>query len=312
MKIELSGRRVLVVGAAGFIGRHVVSALESQGATPVGFDFAPAGSDQSHLDWVTGSVSDGPLLASAAAGCYGVVFLANSSLPGIANVPLADEVEAHVQTSVNAAEICGQQDVERFVFASSGGTVYGYSSERPLREDDRTEPRNAYGVSKLSIEHYLRLINMAKPMTTVSLRISNPFGEGQRANRNQGFIAAAMDHLQKGKTFTIWGDGSVERDFIHVADVADAFLSALSRPEPPQTVNIGRGSATSLLQVLEDISAITGRSVPVHFDKARSVDVERNLLDISLAKETLDWAPRISWDDGLRRVIRWWDAQKAT
>lgn len=309
MAVDLKGRRVLVVGAGGFIGQHVMAALEAADAKPMGFDIAGPAHHQAHLPWVTGNVTDVPLLETAASGCYGVVFLANSSLPGTSNVALADEVAAHVQTSIKAAEICCAQGVKRFVFASSGGTVYGHSSPDPIPETALTQPRNAYGVSKLAIEHYLRLVQSMRDMETVSLRISNPYGEGQRANRNQGFVAAAMQHLKDGSTMPIWGDGSVERDFIHVSDAASAFVSALMHDAPPNVVNIGAGEARSLLEILKDIERVSGVAVKVAFEPGRTIDVKRNILDISRARSDLDWAPQIRLRDGLKRTYDWWDAQ---
>ncbi len=309
MSEALKDSRILVVGGNGFIGRHVVRQLVAAGAEVALMDMAPGPEEFSKLDQVIGSVADAMLVASAVSGCDMVIFLANSSLPGSANTDLSSEVKAHVQVSVKAAEICNDQGVKRFLFSSSGGTVYGYSSQDPLHEDMATLPRNAYGVSKLSIEHYLRIIGMMRDMDTVSLRISNPYGEGQRALRNQGFIAAAMQHAMNGKTMPIWGDGSVQRDFIHVSDVARAFVAACITGAPPEVVNIGSGQATSLLDVLEQTETALGRKVPVEFKPGRAIDVERNVLDTSRARATLGWAPQISMADGLQRTADWWLAQ---
>lgn len=299
-------QRVLVVGGNGFIGRHVARALLAAGAEVAIMDMAPGPEEFSRLDQVIGSIADATLFASAVSGCDAVVFLANSSLPGSANTDLAAEVQSHVQISVKAAEICQGLGVKRFVFASSGGTVYGYSSDRPLSEDMPTHPRNAYGVSKLAIEHYLRIIGTRGAMETVSLRVSNPYGEGQRALRNQGFIAAAMQHALTGRTLPIWGDGSVERDFLHVSDVARAFVAAVAAEAPPDVVNIGSGQAVSLLQALERIEAVLGTKVPVAFEAGRSIDVARNVLDIGRAAKVLGWQPAVTMDDGLRRTAAWW------
>lgn len=298
--------RVLVVGGNGFIGRHIVRHLLSAGAEVVIFDIAPAPPEFSHLSQIIGSVSDSALLSSAVAGCKIVIFLANSSLPGTANMDLSVEVQAHVRSTVKAAEICNDQGVERFIFASSGGTVYGYSSEDPLREDMATQPRNAYGVSKLSIEHYLRIIRMQRNMDTISLRISNPYGDGQIALRNQGFIAAAMQNALQQKTISIWGDGHVERDFVHVSDVARAFVAACRVADLPEVVNIGSGRAVSLLEILRLIEAEMGRPVSVTFEPSRGVDVSRNVLCVERAQQTLGWMPEVGLEAGLRQTLRWW------
>ncbi len=304
--VTLKDKKVLVVGGAGFIGRHVVRQLLSDGAQVAVLDVTRLPDDLSRVDQVTGSITDTALFASTVSGCDTVVFLANSSLPGSANTDLSSEIHDHVQTTIKAAEISNAQGVKRFVFASSGGTVYGYSSDQPLAEDMPTAPINAYGVSKLSIEHYLRLLSRLRPMQTVSLRVSNPYGEGQLALRNQGFVAAAMQHAISGKTMPIWGDGSVERDFIHVSDVAAGFAAACAAGEVPPVVNIGSGQALSLLDLLKMIEPALGRPVPVQFEPGRAIDVARNVLDISRARQALDWSPRTSMSEGLSRTARWW------
>jgi UDP-glucose 4-epimerase len=298
--------RVLLVGGFGFIGRHVLRALITNGADVSVMDVVPAPTEFRDIHHVIGSAADPSLMSSVASGKDIVIFLANSSLPGSANSDLSSEVAAHVQVTIKAAEICNAVDVRRLIFASSGGTVYGYSSQAPLSEDMPTQPLNAYGVSKLSIEHYLRILSKHRPMQSVSLRISNPYGEEQRANRNQGFIAAAMEHAFDGRRMHIWGDGSVERDFIHVSDVASAFVAACRVAIAPPVVNIGTGVALSLNDGLAQVENVTKRQILVTRESGRSIDVARNVLDISLARRMLDWHPQITFEQGLKRTADWW------
>ncbi|MGQ7794592.1 NAD-dependent epimerase/dehydratase family protein [Faunimonas sp. B44] len=305
---KLSGLRVLVVGGAGFIGQHVVAAFRDAGAAVSILDRVPPPERRNERDWIVGSIADASLVASTAAGSDVVVFLANSSLPGSSHANLAAEVEAHVGVTVRAAEICAALGVKRFLFASSGGTVYGIEPQEAggLTVDMPTRPLNAYGVSKLAIEHYLRLIGETRDMSTVVLRISNPYGEGQRAVRSQGFVAAAMEHAIFGTRLPVWGDGTVERDFIHVADVAKAFVLAANCESRTPVLNVGVGTAVSLNAMLRMIEEAVGRRIAVDYQPSRAIDVRRNFLDITRTTREIGWRPSIDLASGLERTARWW------
>lgn len=297
----------LVIGGGGFIGRHVVSALLGVGTRVRVVDFVAAPTDMDEVEWISGSITDNTLVASAADGCDSAVFLANASLPGSSQSDFEREAIGHIGASLRVAEICKDQGVEQFVFASSGGTVYGYDSPPGgLTERCPTRPLSGYGVSKLSIEHYLRLMNTQGPMRTLSLRLSNPYGEGQRPHRAQGVVAAAMQHAISGTTMPIWGDGSVERDFVHVDDVAAAFLAGLSYDGAANVINIGSGEALSIKDILRLTRDHTGRDLVVDFQPHRRIDVQRNELCITRAAGELGWAPQISISDGMARTASWW------
>ena len=258
------------------------------------------------VDWIIGSAIDEPLLASAMSDCDIVAFLAASSLPGSANADMSAEISSHVRMVVKAAEIACDQGVSKFLFASSGGTVYGPSLVSPLREDYLTRPINAYGASKVAIELYLRVLRQTRAMQTTSLRIANPYGVGQRAHRNQGFIAAAMSAAINGKTLPCWGDGSVTRDFIYVTDVAEAFVLCCRFNGQAQEINIGSGEGRSLRDVIAAVQQVTNRTLTIDYQRDRNIDVKTNVLDIHLAADTLNWRPKTSFIDGIRLTAEWW------
>ncbi len=299
--------RILVIGGAGFIGGHVVKSLIDAGLNLAVYDLhaQPSSID---IEWHSGSITDLSLMASVVADRDAVVFLANASLPGSSIASLSMEIQSHVRDTLRVAEVCAELGVKHFVFASSGGTVYGHcpAPGTGLVETALTQPQNAYGVSKLAIEHYLRLLSGKADMRTTSLRISNPYGEGQRAVRGQGFIAAAIQRAMDGSELEIWGDGLVERDFIHVSDVAAAILATLRSDNPPDVVNIGTGQATSLKSIVEMVEAACGTSIDTRYYPGRRIDIERNVLDIARAQNTLDWSPRIVLEDGLTQTVAWW------
>jgi UDP-glucose 4-epimerase len=298
--------KVLIIGAAGFLGRHVVNALIDVGARVVCLDPANPNEIRDGQQWVTGRIEDKDTVRAAARGCEIVICLSGATLPGSKILSLGTEIASSVIASVEAAEVCGQMGANLFVFASSGGTVYGVDSAVPIPETTSCRPRNAYGVSKLATEHYLRILHSLHGLRTVSLRISNPYGEGQIAARGQGFIAAAMQAAMEGYPIPIWGDGSVVRDFIYVEDVAKAFVAACRYSGPYSEFNIGSGTGVSLEVVLNRIADALSRPVLRAYERSRAVDVAANVLDVARARDELNWRPSVGLKEGIENTARWW------
>ena len=293
-------KKVAVVGGTGFIGTHVVEAL-----TRAGHSVMTLGRSQSMRGQVThiqADLADGASIASLVHGHEVVICLASTSLPGTADSDLGGEVRSHVLSTVAFAQECSNLGVSKFVFASSGGTVYGNSTQGRLNESSSTQPISAYGVSKLAIEHYLRVVGRSSPMRTLSLRIANPYGAGQSSARGQGFIAAATAAAEAGEPLTIWGDGSTARDFVAVDDVADAFLAAVTSDCEEDVLNIGSGQQHSLKGIVQRVERAFNVELEVVYEQKRNVDVSSNCLDISLAAETLGWTPKISMEEGLQAL----------
>lgn len=311
MNSNLDGYRVLVFGGEGFIGRHVVSEILSRGGAVSSFDMAMRKDDDAPthpaMTRIVGNIADEDLVSDVARGCDAVVFLASTSLPGSGAARISCEIASHVLLSVRTAELCRDAGVRTFLFASSGGTVYGLQPLKPVREGAPTAPKNAYGVSKLTIEHYLRILGDQSKMKTLSLRISNPYGPGQVATRGQGFIAAAMNCAHTGEPLHIWGDGSTVRDYVYIGDLADAIARAVAPTGNPRVLNIGTGVGYSLLDVARSVETASGRTLNLVFDPRRSIDVDYNVLDIGAARDEIGWVPRIDLDAGLRLTSAWWD-----
>jgi UDP-glucose 4-epimerase len=308
VKRTIERKTVLVVGAAGFIGRHVTKALAEAGHDVTALDVAPP-EESPGVRWIQGSVTDEPLLTGLAKAHAQVIYLAGGSLPASANADMAGEVATNLHATVRTAEICARAGVTNFVFASSGGTVYGASNARQLSEQHPTKPLNAYGVSKLASEHYLRIVSVMTGLTIVTLRISNPYGEGQRATKGQGLVAAAMAAAYSQEVLPCWGDGSVVRDFVYRGDVAAAFVAACRYAGPSTTINVGAGSGKSVLEMIAAVELATRRKIKVDFQLNRVIDAPRNVLAIGRAAKLLGWRPQVPLDDGITRTARWWQAE---
>ncbi|KUO68133.1 MAG: hypothetical protein APF80_08490 [Alphaproteobacteria bacterium BRH_c36] len=294
---------VLVTGGSGFLGRHLVPRLLSLGYSVRMLDVSDASWRDPKVQFITSSVADESILNSAVSGCEAVIHLASSVIPKTSNDnPLLD-ARTNLVGTLKLLDASVNAGVRRFIYASSGGTVYGEPSVACVREDHPTDPICSYGIVKLAVEKYLALYQRLYGLESVSLRISNLYGEHQRHDTGLGVIATFCHKAVTGKTVEIWGDGTVSRDFIYVGDVVDAFAAGLAFEGQNLVANIGSGTSVSLNTILETIEGLTGNEVSKTYLPARAFDVHRTCLDVSLAGQKLGWRPRTSLGEGIERVL---------
>lgn len=300
----------LIVGGAGFIGSHLCDALLSEGHSVRVFDrlgIPPYRqfNDQESIEWLQGDFTSAAEIEHAIAGCHVVFHLVSTTLPKSSNDDPIYDVESNVVGTLRLLEAARRASVEKVVFVSSGGTVYGIPKCVPIPETHPTEPVSSYGIGKLTIEKYLHLYHLLHGLDYTILRLANPFGERQRANAAQGAVAVFMSRAIHNQPIEIWGDGSVVRDYIYIADVVDALLKAACYRGDQHLFNIGSGQGKSLNQILDAIESLTQSPVARTYFPGRAFDVPTNVLDITHAKEHLNWSPKVSFDDGLEFALRW-------
>jgi UDP-glucose 4-epimerase len=304
----LTGRRCLVLGAGGFLGRSLVKALAEIGAEVTGFGRKverPDGLAPS-ISWAAGPLEDVKALRAALAGQEIVFHLVGTALPADSNHDLAGDIAANLIPTLGLLEAAGTAGVAKVVFASSGGTVYGVPHSVPIAESAATDPITAYGISKLAIEKYLALNHRLYGLDYQILRIANAYGPGQSPFRSQGVVAAVLYRILRNEPVEIWGDGSVVRDFVHVDDIAMALLRGAVYGGSHRVMNVGSGQGRSLLSVVEDLMALSdGYSQAIAFRSARPADVPVNILDCGLIARETGWQPQISWSEGLRATAAW-------
>jgi UDP-glucose 4-epimerase len=252
---------------------------------------------------VTGDLADRDVLERVLTEIEVIVHLACTTVPQSSEDGRVYDVHSNVETTLLLLDCAVAAGVSRFVFASSGGTVYGEPRWLPISENHPTEPICSHGVMKLTIENYLRVVHRIGGLETISLRMSNPYGEGQGV-KPQGFIGVLARRVKEGQFVDLWGDGSVIRDFVHVRDAAVAFEHVVAGQGMPGAYNIGSSRGHTLLEVIAKAERVLGRSVPVRRCSGRSVDVSANVLDITKARKDLDWEPRVSLEEGLSSLLR--------
>lgn len=297
--------KVLVVGGSGFLGRHLIEGLLDAGFTVSSLDLIKPNWLDGSVGFYEGCFTTSSLLEEALSDCDIVFHLASTTLPKLSNEDPLFDISTNLLGTVELLNFAVQKRIRKFVFISSGGTVYGAPTSVPVHENHSTNPICSYGIVKLSIEKYLRLYHRLHGLETVSLRVSNPYGEHQRVDKSQGAISVFCHKALKGETIEIWGDGSVVRDFIYVKDVVQSMLKALESDCAGMEINVGYGSGASIDEVLFTIETSLGHKVDRKYFPARSFDVPEIYLDIGMAKSILDWTPELQLQDGIDLLLKW-------
>lgn len=297
----------LVLGGNGFIGVHLVESLLAGGG-PVRvydrstnkFGVAPGGAE-----YVQGELGNHGLIREAVEGMEVVFHLVSTTLPKTSNDDPIYDVRSNLVDALQLLEACVEAGVRKVVFASSGGTVYGSPRTVPITEDHPTDPITSYGIVKLAVEKYLGLFHHLHGLDYAALRISNPYGPYQDPRGQQGAIAVFLHRLLTGEPITVWGDGSVVRDYLYVSDLAEALGLAATTGTRRKVFNVGSGRGASLNELVDFVAEATGERPRVDYLPGRSLDVPANVLDVTLAWEELGWVPRTDLIEGMAGAWAW-------
>ena len=303
-------RRCLVLGGCGFLGSVIVRNLVSKGWHVRVFD--KEGVDTSRLSSVLSSVElmSGDFmnlgdLSRALEDMPNVMHSIGTTIPQSSMNDIHFDIETNLLPTLRLLELMRSRPGQRLVYASSGGTVYGIAPQSlPIQESAVTDPISSYGISKLSIEKYIRLFGYNYGLPYAILRFANPYGESQYTGRPQGAVGVFLHKIMLGEEIAIWGDGSVVRDYIYEEDVALAVEAVMNSPQIPSGIyNVGTGSGTSLNELLDIIRRESGKNCRVNYDPSRSFDVPYNVLDISKITRETGWTPRYSLGAGVRKIM---------
>lgn len=300
----------VVLGGGGFLGVNLCRRLASSGARVRAFGRRSLFQQElAGVEWRQGDFCDTAALASAVASCATVFHLVHTYMPQSADLNMAEDARQNVIASLALLDISRKLGVKRIVFVSSGGIVYGPTAHVPTPESGATDPISAYGISKLTIEKYLRLYEHHHGLSFRVLRVANLFGPFQLPGKNQGVIAALISCALHDKEFEIWGDGSAIRDYVYVDDVVDALLLAAADQSEERIFNIGSGQGRDLRQVIAAIEAKLGIKLAVRRTERRLIDVPVSVLAIERARNVLGWSPRTPFEVGIEQTVAWWRAR---
>ena len=323
-------RRIVVTGAAGFVGSHLVDRLLADGCEVVGIDsfedYYPRPLKEANLTGARACerftlVTDN-LLALAAAD--GDAREGAGSLGGPRLVPLLAGTDCVVHLAAQAGvraswgrsfrtysdnnvlatqlvlEACKQAGVPKLVYASSS-SVYGDTDQLPMREDANCRPVSPYGVTKLAGEQLCRLYHRNHGVPAVSLRFFTVYGPRQRPDMAFNIFLRA---LLEGRPLEMYGEGNQTRDFTFVSDIVEGIVLAMEG-RGGAVYNLGGGSRVTLLEAIHSLENVSGCTARLRGEGIQAGDVKHTWADLTLAQDELGYAPQVSLDEGLRREAEW-------
>jgi UDP-glucose 4-epimerase len=306
----------LVTGGAGFIGSNLARAIVARGDRARILDNFATGREvnlvglEDKVELIRGDIRDAETVARAIDGVdYVLHQAALPSVPRSIEHPLEFN-DVNVNGTLVVLQAAREAGVKRVVFAASS-SAYGETPTLPKVETMVPDPLSPYAATKLAGETYLKVYHQCYDVPTVSLRYFNVFGphqdpQSQYAAVIPRFVTAALE----GRQPVIFGDGLQSRDFCFIDNAIEANLLACVAPKAPgQVFNIACGVRTTLLEVLDQLAAITGKPIRALHEPARAGDVKHSLADISRARSVLGYTAGVSFAEGLARTVEWYRAK---
>ena len=298
--------KILVTGGAGFIGSHIVDAYVQAGHEVVAVDNLSTGSRDNlnpSARFVELDIRSDDLAQVFAQERPDVVshLAAQMDVRRSLREPLLD-ADVNVLGSINVLECAIQHRAAKFIFASTGGAIYGEPEALPVPETAPARPMCHYGTSKLATEEYIRLYHRLYGLNFTILRFPNVYGPRQNPHGEAGVCAILIGLMMQGQRPTLYGNGRPMRDYVYVGDIARANVLALDRGNG-ETLNLGSGRGTTVLEVFDAIRELTGFEGEPHLAPSRPGEIDRIYITGTRAADVLGWAPMTDLREGLRHTM---------
>lgn len=309
MKNSTRSRRAVILGAGGFIGINLALALTADGYEVACFDREVNPHWPAQAKAVTGNFSALPAELLVELEDATVFDLVSSCRPSQHTDQAADEVLADVVTTLRCLEQTRGRNI-RWVFVSSGGTVYGPEAVCPTTEDALTDPICSYGLVKLTIEKYFDLYRKIHQTDYVVARVSNPYGPWQHPMRGQGVIAALVFKALTQQNIEIWGDGENIRDYLYIDDTSRALIKLAEAGHSGEIYNVSSGTGTTINELIETIGTVLGERISANYVAARNSDVRMSILDNSKLRSHTGWRAKVGPQEGIKATAKWISGQE--
>lgn len=304
--------RILVLGAAGFIGKALCEALRHEGSTVVEWGRpAPASSPDDSARATRAAHPTSGQIRPMLENCDAVVHLASDSTPSsTAGKPL-EELDANLHLTL--ALLTAMQETPKLplLFLSSAGAIYGARENIASTESDLPEPRSYHGAAKVAAEQFTAAYCRQFAGVATIIRPTNVYGPGQTERAGFGIVPHAFGAMRRAETLTVWGDGSAARDYLYIDDLVSLCLCALSSSSTPgaRIYNASSGTTVSLNELFVQLESAAELRLMRRYDRVRSIDAMHVAVDNHKASSQLGWSPQVDLQEGLKRTWAWIKAQ---
>jgi UDP-glucose 4-epimerase len=297
----------VVMGANGFIGSHLVDRLASQEQWHIRaydrFSRAPQFHDSTQVTQIKATIDDNRAIGKALDGAQYLIHTLSATTPFVSDSNPYTDIHSLLRT-IEIFEMAIKKGVTKIVFISSGGAVYGRSAEAGVAHEGIVpQPVSPYGICKLSIEYYLEYFKRKYGTEYVVYRLSNPYGPRQIVKQNQGVIPAFLHKIFHDEDITIFGDGSMSRDYIYIEDAVAMIADTFSKPNKHAVYNVGSGQQTTLNEIVSELKRILNKDVSVLYKDAPQTFLHKTTISIERFCEEFG-SPRLtSFAEGLSQTI---------
>ena len=297
---------VLVIGGNGFIGSHLIDYLVENNHSVRVFDHGHEKfrSPNPKIDYRIGEIGDVAYLYEAMLNIDVVFHLASGSVPSSSNLDIEIDITKNVFPTISILNNMVKLRIKKIIYFSSGGAVYGEVNDLPIKESNALNPISSYGITKLTIESYIKLYSRNHSIEYLIIRPSNPYGPRQGHFLAQGVISTFLRKINKNDSLTIYGDGENKKDYIFVEDLVKYVYSLFSKSKTG-IYNVGSGNGVSINDIIGIIQEITQENCKIEFVESKNYDVKDFALDISKVKNETEKDYNTDIKKGIEKTWNW-------
>lgn len=308
--------RIIILGAAGFIGTNLAIELAKEQTNnfilvdqkECYFDHQPriSNAEICIMDYLSEENSFDKIINEGDI----VYHLISTNDPTSSNKSISKDLTDNITISLKLLETCVKKKINKIVFISSGGTVYGPNADFPIIETEETNPINTYGIQKLTIEKLLFLYHHMYDLNYKIIRLANPYGPYQRPNGKLGVISTFLYKALHDETLFVYGDGTVVRDYIYIDDAINGIIKITGDETDNRIYNLGSGKGTSVNEIIGLIEKLLKKKISVQYMESRSVDVPMNVLCVDKYVRIFGDSPsKIELEEGIELTKKYFESR---